>query len=904
MKEKQTESAKRIDSLVQIVMMLLVVGTYLFFALGETFWTSENKVELGVCVPFEAKWERVMPDGSRVPITVPGEYENPRGEILTIETTIPEGIGDLWFCIRGIQQDYKIYVGEELRAEYSTIDSQMFGKTSTTTYILFEVRKEDAGKTLRMESFSDSAYSGHVDEIIMGIKSEIWSYLIRSYAAATVVAILLMILSMLVVAVCLFINLRYHKKTELVYLGLFMLLASTWMLSESRLRQFLLPNSTIAMYMGFLVIMLLPIPGGLFMNKIQKGRYNRYYVLLSLASEINFIVLFLLQILEIKDFFETMLSSHILLFGLIVLFFVTMFTDLVKGYIKEYKEVAIGFSGLMVMGIFEILMVYSNDAKYNGVPLCIGLLFLLMMSGLKTINDLLRSEKEKQKAIAASESKDMFLANMSHEIRTPINTVIGMNEMILRESKDSSINEYAENIKRASQMLLGIINDILDYSKIEAGKLEIIEGDYVLPDLVKDVIIGSQVRIKQKNLQFITDVEEGLPSVLKGDEIRVKQILNNLLSNATKYTEKGSVSFKVYSEKAEEKFVLCFSIADTGIGIKPKDLEHLYESFLRLELKKNRNVEGTGLGLAIAKQLVEGMDGSMEVLSEYGKGTTFIVKIPQEIVDDTDWSHWKEALSVNSGKSENVKEEYLYAPNANILIVDDNDLNLQVMKGLLKRTGIQADYASGGRQCLESTKNKKYDLILMDHMMPDLDGVETMHMIKEDLENPNHKTVIIVLTANAIAGVEQKYKDEGFDGYLSKPVESDKLEALLKKYLIAEGNEYINFNLGYHYTNNDTELYLESLRIYCEDGEEYIGQLEQYLKEQKWKDYGIVMHSINGTSLAVGAKKIADMAKKHELAANAALEDFLNAEWDNFKTLYRETLQCAADYADRKNSDL
>ena len=412
----------------------------------------------------------------------------------------------------------------------------------------------------------------------------------------------------------------------------------------------------------------------------------------------------------------------------------------------------------------------------------IGQIATALDSLYDSIKDMLEIEKEKQIAIAASQSKAQFLASMSHEIRTPINTVLGMNEMILRENKDEAIEEYAYNIKSASQMLLGIINDVLDFSKIEAGKLQIVENDYPVAVMLNDVVQGILPRLKEKKLELKLEIDETIPAVLKGDEIRIKQILNNLLSNAAKYTERGTVTFSAKGVYEETGFGLRLSVTDTGIGIKEEDLGRLFESFRRLEPEKNRYIQGTGLGLNITKQLTDNMNGKIDVESKYGKGSCFTVWLPQQIVDGTPMGSIEHPHRPRE-KMEGDEETFLYAPNAKVLVVDDNKMNLMVVKGLLKRTGIQLDFATGGNECLQKTKEKPYDLILMDHMMPEPDGVQTLHQLREDSTNMNQNTAVIVLTANAIAGIEEEYRKEGFAGYLSKPISGEKLEEMIAKYV-------------------------------------------------------------------------------------------------------------------------
>ena len=518
-----------------------------------------------------------------------------------------------------------------------------------------------------------------------------------------------------------------------------------------------------------------------YLNCVQGRRYEKVYIVLGVWTAINFVIVVFLQITNIRDFFETMTSSHLIIIALIFTMAITIIRDVMKGYVKAYREVAIGFVAIMVAGVFEIALTYIVSARLNGISLCIGLVVLLIAAALKTIRDTFNIEKEKQIAIAASASKAQFLANMSHEIRTPINTVIGMNEMILRENENEEIDEYAHNIKSASQMLLSLINDVLDFSKIEAGKLQIVEKEYYLADMLNDIVLSTQMRMQQKPLQFKVCVDENMPTQLRGDDLRIRQIMNNLLSNAVKYTEQGSVSFTAKGEQDENGYVLVLSVEDTGIGIKQEDMKNLFSSFERLELNKNRYIEGTGLGLNITERLVSIMDGKIDVESEYGKGSCFTVHIPQQIVSDEPMG------PLEDGRRKTLKEDEtkktVYIPDKKILVVDDTKMNLAVVKALLKRTGAQLDTASGGMECFELTKQTQYDLILMDHMMPEPDGVQTLHLIKEDEDNLNKETPIVILTANAIAGMREQYLQEGFVDYLSKPIEVDRLEEVLEKFL-------------------------------------------------------------------------------------------------------------------------
>lgn len=771
------------------ILALMLVGSFLFFIFGEALSKPENLVEKSTFENFEAEWVWVLEDGSQKSVNVPGQLDVEQGQWAIIKTTLSENQQATCICVRSMQQDIKVYVGDELRKEYSTLNTQPFGKTSTMTYVFFEVDESDAGKELRIEFMSDSPYSGYIGDMYTGEKFDIQQRFYSYYMPGAIIAALLFIIGMFVVIGSLFAKLVLKKETDLIYLGSAVVVAATWLLVESKIRQFIFPNSTIAMLTGFLLTAILPYPIMAYIDSIQGHRYKKAYNVLGVATAVNFAAVVALQAFNVLDFFETMTSSHIIIIALIIIMTVTIIRDTIKGYAFEYREVAIGYASLMMAGVLEVALTYIVSAKINGIALAIGVVMLLCSAGLKSIRDLVNIEKEKQYAIATSESKAKFLANMSHEIRTPINTIIGMNEMILRENEDEDIGEYAYNIKSASDMLLSLINDVLDFSKMEAGKLQIVENAYSLANMLKDVTIGANIRAKQKNLELKLEIDESMPAVLKGDDVRIKQILNNLMSNATKYTKQGTITLTAKGERRDDTFNLVLSVEDTGIGIKKEDINKLFSSFERLELSKNRYIQGTGLGLNITEQLVTMMGGTIDVESEYGRGSKFTVVLNQHIVDDAPMGKIEQTRrivksEVSDMDDKAVEKQELHIPDANILVVDDTKINLTVIAQLLKRTGAKLDTASGGNECLELTKQNKYDLILMDHMMPEPDGVATLHFIRDDENNINKDTPIVVLTANAIAGMREQYLQEGFADYLSKPVDVNKLEDILEKYLM------------------------------------------------------------------------------------------------------------------------
>lgn len=442
----------------------------------------------------------------------------------------------------------------------------------------------------------------------------------------------------------------------------------------------------------------------------------------------------------------------------------------------------------------SITPMISKSAAYTDslfAVLAVGLAGGAILKAQMRMFDIERAvaRRQQEQLEQVSESKNNFFANMSHEIRTPINTIIGLNEMILRESSEETTKEYAQNIQSASKMLLSLVSDILDLSQMEMKKMEIIPLEYKTVDLFGDLIDMIQVRLKEKNLEFLVDIDENLPSVMYGDMKRVKQIVLNILTNAAKYTQEGSVTLSVHMEQlTEAKVSLKISVSDTGIGIRKEDLQHIYDSFKRADARKNLKVEGSGLGLSITKQLVDLMGGEITVDSIYTKGSTFTVSLAQQVIDKTPIGYVK-FLSRSRVKTEKYRQSF-EAPEARILIVDDNPMNAMVESKLLKETKIKVDIAESGEQCLEMTKRKFYHVILMDYMMPGMDGVQALKELRRQKNGLCRDSAVIVLSANTAAEAGRQYIEEGFDGYLEKPIQGTALESEILKFIPEDIIEY------------------------------------------------------------------------------------------------------------------
>ena len=398
---------------------------------------------------------------------------------------------------------------------------------------------------------------------------------------------------------------------------------------------------------------------------------------------------------------------------------------------------------------------------------------------MKYINEINEAKKNADKANA---SKSAFLASMSHEIRTPLNAVLGMDEMIMREDDINEIHSHAASIMDAGKSLLAIIDDILDFTKIESGMMNIVPNNYTVSEEVRELYNIVTFRAKKKGLSLSFNLDPQMPKMLHGDEIRIRQILINLINNAVKYTKSGWVKVSLEAEIHDrEHMTLVGIIEDTGIGIKKEDISKLFDKFQRLDENINHKVEGTGLGLSIVYNLLQMMNGTIDVQSVYQRGSKFTVRIPQQIIDPTPIG----AVDLSYSTVQSTYTESFTAPNKRILAVDDNQINLTIVKGLLKKTQLQIDMASSGRECLELVQKNNYDLILLDHMMPEMDGLEVLQRLKTMDNNISFEAPVIALTANAIVGAREKYINAGFNDYLSKPIDYNELEAVLKKHLKA-----------------------------------------------------------------------------------------------------------------------
>ncbi len=537
----------------------------------------------------------------------------------------------------------------------------------------------------------------------------------------------------------------------------------------------------------------------------------------------------------------------------------------------------------------------------------VAMAVLLYMFDLYDIN---RTADMSLRAIAANEAKSEFLSNMSHEIRTPINAVLGMNEMILRESDDPVILSYSENIKTAGNNLLEIINGILDFSKIEAGKTEIIPADYDLSKLILDMVSMIKSRTEAKGLELKLDIDRSLPRRLNGDEVKIGQIITNILTNAVKYTEKGSITFELKCERVNKDsgvVVLKAAVVDTGIGIRKEDLNKLFSKFDRIEEKRNRNIEGTGLGLSIAESMLNMMGSKMLVQSVYGQGSTFYFLLEQKVVDWEEIGDYEQYLN---DKKQTGYHESIKAPDASVLVVDDYEINLSVFKNLVKQTLIRVDTAESGDEGLRLTEDNQYDLIFLDQMMPEKDGTQTLEELRSMTENMNCSVPVICLTANAISGAREKYLSAGFDDYITKPIDPVRLEEMLIKYLPADKirfdmekekglqgsedvsalpaeliklkeQEILNISDGLYFCGSP-EAYLKFLNKFDNTLDKRLSEINGFYSDRDLADYTIKVHALKSVFNTIGASGLGDRAKALEDAGKQEDYDFIKAHHEDF----------------------
>ena len=852
----------------------------------------------------------------------------------TLSATLPRDVSNNDCFYFKTRKDTAVYINNELRKDYiEKRDVNIPGGALRSFLMSVPLSEADSGAEIKISSRFVQEDLDDISEAFIGSFSETLRYMVKKEGLSVTLALIVMIFSLVAFVVSFVLQMLYMQRINMMYGALGICSIAAWLITDSNLFSFILGVDHISGLLSNTLCLVIPLPLAIFLTSIQRGRHRKSMSVVLVVSILNAVIWPFLHYTGLVHFNKVRDLANAVLVFLVVTGMVILIVDAVKGNVSEYRYTFIGMLGFLVGCLIELTnIIFDMNFIKESVAMVVGLAFMLTFIVIQQVHDLRKINMEKQHAMDISEAKTNFLASMSHEIRTPINAILGMNEMILRENNDNNIDEYSRNIKNSGKMLLMLVNDVLDFTKIEAGKLEINESDFLMSDMLADVISLIRERAEEKELELGTEITGEVPNVVESDEFRIKQILVNLMNNAVKYTEKGTVTLKVGGNRTDEGYELLLAVVDTGKGIRKEDQEHLFEAFSRADLKSNANIEGTGLGLAIVKSIVDSMNGEIGVISEYGEGSEFWVKLPMKCKgvellgsDFMERRREKQVVAESAGFT---------APDAKILAVDDNQSNLTIVRLFLKQNGIVPDLCSSGLRAVKLCKEKKYDLILLDHMMPAPDGIETLHLIREDEASLNKDTKAIVLTANAVAGSRQMYLKEGFDDYLTKPLDSKVLEETVRTMLpeekvlegtgktdelqakpqhktqaetLTESAEKTEDAKG---NNEDSEVrsHIEGLDYdtalaYCAGNEDFLREIigdvvkecrarsermRKSVEENDIRAYKIDAHTIKSSMATIGMSEFSEKAKQHEYAAKDNNIDFIKENAETFIGEYED----------------
>lgn len=944
------------------VWAIVVIQIFIIIYAVITFQVDDTTLIKGAVSDFNSGWTIYREDGKSTVIqSLPYAGTSEAYETVIMENTIPKEFAGLTMRFLTADKQFRVLVDGEEIYQFGMHDVRSFGNTPGSVVNFVDIPRELGEGKIRIEMVSPYAnYASYINTIEVGQRDIVILRLIKSILPSVACNIVIIFAAIILGAVALIGMVSKGNTGGLEYLSPFCLVSFVYFAIETKALNIVYGNQTLYSIVLFFCLMMMPILLQLYFEKTSTGIYKKISAVLLVLSFSNALLQIILQLFNIADFMEMASFSHLLIFITIVCSIVMHVDGLRKAGVRDGESI-LSVAAITFMGVGAIIDLVRGQAikvgdfgKYSRIGFTVfGVIMVyihvmrisrLFAANAENAARILQLEKEKveeqnkmlvlareaaeaarQEAQDASKAKSSFLANISHEIRTPINAVLGMDTMILRESHEENIREYAGDIKSAGQNLLSLINDILDFSKIESGKMELEPVDYELASLLGDCYNMIYMRARDKGLFFRMENSTSIPHCLYGDEVRIRQIIINLLTNAIKYTQKGDVVLSADWEKIDDESIkLIVSVSDTGMGIKYEDQQKLFESFQRLDMERNRNIEGTGLGLSISKQLIGLMNGKIYLESSYGRGSTFTVEIPQlvrsfEPIGDIQ-EHFQESIESGDEYQGNFK-----APDAQILVVDDVPMNLKVMRELLKSTQIKVDTVESGKECLRNITLKKYDIIFLDHMMPEMDGIETLKNMKWVAENKNSETPVIMLTANAIIGAKDEYLNTGFDDYLAKPIKENELEAIIRKYLsnelvidfsdadrnkavnakteaeassikpqtekkgLMERLDFLDARVGVRYCAGSEAIYGEAIKSYA------VGRLRdeivEYYEKEDWKNYCIKVHALKSTSLNIGAMELSELAKALERASKTGDIAFTKAQHENMIKEYDELLE-------------
>ncbi len=767
----------------EAIIILFMIVTFAYIFMTRSHWIEECEVRYPDIIVSDTGWERVFLNGPRNPIELPYKKEVKAGEMMVFENTVPEDVTDkFYFSTLAQKVNISVYVGDELRLKVVQTDKYFYWKDVITRYVYAPVYKADAGKTIRIEAYSNSGGIRPFSFALYGERASIDRTYMHMQGPAFAFTILFACMSVACIFFGIFLRVATQGRSRIDFVAWALLMMAIYCATQGEFRCFLFANLSGIHGVSGVMLVLIPMTISLYFDSVQEGRYRRCYMGYIITGGCYLSLCVILSLLRVVDMEQQLPGLLLFVAAIFAIFEYTSAKDRKAGNSYDYGIILWAVRAHMIFTMVHAYLYVSGD-NLGGLFTELGFFILTCVAFYHSFRTVLDLEEQKRQVQYEAELKSKFLATMSHEIRTPINAVLGFNEAIIKESKEENIVSYARDVEGAGNLLLSLINDILDFSKLDSGNVSISQAPYSVKGLVIACYNLVERLAREKNLKLVVQVDETMPSELLGDDTRIVQIITNLLTNAIKYTRNGRIGLKVYCEGVTDKFAdLKIEVSDTGIGIKEEDKSRLFNVFSRLENDVNATIGGKGLGLAIVGRLVNLMDGTIEVASTYGLGSVFTVTLPQGISDHRPVGKLDNDTFKPQGP-ENGKQDLFTTGDVKILAVDDVLVNLKVVQSLLKKTGIEIDTAISGEECIKKARATKYDVILLDHMMPGKDGVETLHEMKADPECKNTDTPVIVLTANAIHGAREEYLRQGFSDYLSKPIALKDLEAMLLKYL-------------------------------------------------------------------------------------------------------------------------
>ncbi|MCR5830999.1 MAG: response regulator [Lachnospiraceae bacterium] len=844
-------------------------------------------------------------------ITTPTKVETGDRNMFVFDSKLPDRIPDGAVVAFLNRVDLKVEVGGRVVKDWKEEDAPIAGGPAKNSYFIIPIKETDAGSDIKITFFGDN-FGGKMFDVFVGEKYEVVRYLeIKSGSVQFALSFALLVCSFVVIVAGLNQRFVYKQSMKLIFMSAGIFIASTWMTVDSFVFQFIFRTQFIDGLMSYLSTLCIVFPFLAYLDAIQEHRYKKHYVIMALAELASLVIFTSLHFAKVFSYSQALLPIDGIIAVIILVAFVITVYDVHKGNAKKYRYVAYGFIAFMIMAVIEIILINTVVERVEGGVIIAGLYTLFAFAIIQQVSEIRQVQIERDRANEEGVAKTKFLASMSHEIRTPINSIMGMNEMILKESRDPDILNYAGIISDSGTILLSLINDVLDFSKIGSDMEEIVAVDYDPVKMFNNLSEILKGQARKKGLEVKIGMPRNLPQKLHGDDKRITQVIINLLSNAVKYTEEGTVTFSGECFENGDKYVLCFYVSDTGIGIKQEDIGSVFDAFQRLDLTRNQNIQGTGLGLSIVKSLVDKMDGEINVESVYCKGSTFSVRIPQEAAGE---GKYNSGNAIEDDNLDDIDDNYI-APEARVLEVDDNVSNQIVVREFLKQTRVVLDIASDGKDAIRLCRLNKYDVILMDHMMPEPDGIETMHLIRSDESGKNKDTPQIILTANAIMGSRSRYEAEGFDNYLSKPVESVRLVKMIRKYLpeskvmyrpkkrveitpaatiTHEGPVDFSALLARFDGRKDTvDMILEEV---VKEGDRKIPLLRQLVEDEDIKRYAVEAHGVKGVMASSCIPDLSATAKSHEFAAKQGNFEYVKDNIDEFLKEYSDVIEYIRNY--------